>query len=106
MKGLSISLSRAIDLRFHSIEIEQRLGRKRVHAPDEISQVALDDEVLAALHECLHRTRRAAADMAEHPTKALPCEIGILLGPDSANSFSMIFRVRMNQVCSWPVFMM
>ena len=28
---------------------------------------------------------------------------GFCSEPDSANSFSMIFCVRMNQVCSWPV---
>ena len=33
----------------------------------------------------------------------LPVMSGFCSEPESANSFSMIFWVRTNQVCSWPV---
>ena len=77
----------------------------RVHAVDEVAQVALDDEVGAVLLERLDRRRgaRGAPGSRARRGRSCPVRSGFCSEPDSANSFSMIFWVRTNQVCSWPV---
>src|SRR5262245_46479161 len=68
-------------LAFYSSDVEKLFACQLVHAPDEIRQAMLDDEIGSPLHKGAHRGRRTAASSRREnfaPTTAR--EIGVLLG--------------------------
>ena len=65
----------------------------------EAREVALDDEVLAVVHERLHRRGRPAPSRSLSTARRLFDVVsGFCSEPESANSFSMIFCVSTNHV--------
>src|SRR5204862_5527800 len=62
------------------VGVEERFSGERIHATDEVAQVALDDEIGAARLERLHGRRPAAGGATEDLTPTLVRDVRILLG--------------------------
>ena len=75
---------------------------------DERAQVGLDDEVGAVALEGLDRAPARPSPTRAFSTARIDLLVmsGFCSEPERANSFSMIFCVSTNHVCSWPVPMM
>ena len=68
------------DLALNGLDAQQRFATGEcVHAPHQRRKLALDDEILALVHEGLDRAGNAAARAAQNFPPALPGEIRILL---------------------------
>ena len=93
-----------LDLGADAGRVQQRLVGQGVHLRDEFFEVVGDDEVGAVALERLDRARGVLVQEAllqDTCMRLLPVMSGFCSEPDSANSFLMIFWVRMNQEWSY-----
>ena len=91
------------DLGLEVGEVDQVLaGRARSCRRTSVGQRALDDEVLAVVHERLHRARAGRWPSRSLSTARTLLEVvsGFCSEPESANSFSMIFCGEHEPACS------